>query len=137
MCTLPTPSSLYRFRSSSWGRNPPALAPVESCRYRPTNPLLLPSPPGWAADRELSSKRALSHALAPTITTLPRPVYSCNVGVFTNDTPLASPRLSVSTSRTMAWSIALRLPVFIAGITRQDEEEKSPYTLHARPHCPQ
>src|SRR3954447_16755007 len=37
----------------------------------------------------------------------------------------------------MAFEITSRLPVFKAGITRQDEAEKSAYTLQLRLHWPQ
>ncbi|MOA21675.1 hypothetical protein D3C78_1421790 [compost metagenome] len=81
--------------------------------------------------------RALSHALAPNMTVFPFTAYSCKSLVSTYETPIAIPSSLVSTSRTMALSITFRFPVFIAGITKQEDEEKSPYTLQARPHCPQ
>src|SRR6185436_20402428 len=56
---------------------------------------------------------------------------------LTYETPVARPFLSVNTSLTMALDMSSRLPVFNAGITRQEEDEKSAYTLQLRPHSPQ
>src|SRR4028118_783035 len=134
---LPTLSSLKRLRSRSWGNIPPCEAPVESCRYLPTSPLLLAMPLGAVPDFELSIMRADSQALAASTTVLPRTSYSSMSSLFTYETPVASPFLSVNTSRTIALEINSRLPVFNAGMTRQDDAEKSAYALQLRLHCPQ
>src|SRR6185312_11588821 len=126
MCMLPVPSSLYRLRSISCGSHPPALEPVESCKYLPTTPLLFASPAGCFDDLELRSSLADSHALAPNITCLANTWYSCISSLLIYDTPVARPLASVSTSRTIALAITFRLPVFIAGITRHEDDEKSP-----------
>src|SRR5687767_11051228 len=99
-------------------------APVESCRYLPTMPLELARPLGCWADLELSSSLADSQALAARITILPSTWYSCKSVLSVYNTPVALPDLSVSTSRTMALSYSVTLPVLRAGFTRQVEEEK-------------
>ena len=74
---------------------------------------------------EFNNKRADSQALAASTTTFPFTWYSCISCVFTYDTPVAKPSLFVTTSRAIALVITSQLPVFIAGITRTDEAEKS------------
>src|ERR1700759_637440 len=136
-CIPPTPSSLYLLRLKRSGIIPPISAPVESCRYLPTASLLLASPLACLVDFEFSKSLALSQALAARITVLPVTWYSCISSLFTYETPVAIPSLSVSTSRAMAFVTRSIFSVFIAGITRQEEAEKSPYTLQLRPHCAQ
>ena len=48
--------------------------------------------------------------------------------------PFAFPSLSVITSRAMAPVIKSTFPVITAGLTKTEEEEKSPYTLQERLH---
>ena len=50
---------------------------------------------------------------------------------------MASPSSFVNTSRAMADTITSTLPVFRAGFTSTEEEEKSPYTVQPRLHCAQ
>src|SRR5687767_10079283 len=116
---------------------PDCEAPVESCRYFPSKPLLFPRPLGCTCDFEFSMMRVDSQVLAARIMVAPVTWYSCISSLFTYDTPVAFPFRSVMTSRTMALDMSSRLPVFRAGITRQEEAEKSAYTLQLRLHCPQ
>src|SRR5260221_9239107 len=99
---------------------------VESCKYFPTTPLLFANPLGWAVDFELSKILADSQVLAARITVFAFTWYSCRSFLPTYDTPVACPLLSVRISLTIAFVINSILPVFNAGITRQEEEEKSP-----------
>src|SRR5579862_2511970 len=133
----PTPSSLYLFLSKSSGIIPPMSAPVESCKYFPTTLLLFAKPFGCWEDFEFINNLALSQALAARTTILPETWYSCISSLLTYETPVARPSLFVSTSRAIALVTKSTLFVFSAGITRQDDEEKSPYTLQLRPHCAQ
>src|SRR5690606_2663677 len=113
------------------------FAPVESCKYFPTMPLLLANPLGWLLDFEFNKIRADSAALAAKITISPSTRYSCISSLCTYDTPVAFPSGPVMISRTIAFGITSRFPVLMAGITKQEDDEKSPYTLQALPHCPQ
>src|ERR1043166_9891410 len=112
-------------------------APVESCKYFPTTLLEFARPFGYRRDFELSNNLALSQALAARIIVLPSTWYSWPSSLLTYDTAVANPSLFVSTSRAIAFVTRSTLPVFIAGITRQDEDEKSAYILQLRPHCAQ
>src|SRR4029077_9550842 len=125
-CKLPTPSSLNLFLSINCGRIEAPPTCVESCKYFPTTPLLFARPLGCAADFELSNILADSQVLAARITVFAFTWYSCKSFLPTYDTPLANPLLSVRISRTTAFVINSILPVFNAGITKHDEEEKSP-----------
>src|SRR6185295_6371424 len=51
--------------------------------------------------------------------------------------PVAFPLESVSTSRAIALAITSTLPVFNAGFTKTEDDEKSPYTVQPRLHCEQ
>ena len=134
MCAPPTPSSLYLFLPNNCGNTPPIDAPVESCRYLPTTLLEFPRPLGCRCDLELSISLADSHALAANIIVLPLTWYSCISSLFTYETAVAFPSLSVSTSRAIALVNRSTLPVFIAGFIKTDEDEKSAYTVHPRLH---
>src|SRR5688572_7699372 len=114
-------------------------APVESCRYLPTTLLVLARPLGCLCDFEFNNSRALSQALAASITTRPLTWYSCISSFLMNDTPVALPSLLlVITSRAMALAMTSTLPVLIAGFTRTDDDEKSAYaTLQPLLHWPQ
>ena len=57
--------------------------------------------------------------------------------IFTESKNLTSKQYidnSVLISLTTAFVRTVRFPVFMAGITKQGEAEKSPYTLHERLH---
>src|SRR4029077_10243038 len=103
----------------------------------PTTLLLLLNPFACCVVFELSRIRALSQVPAASTTVFVFTSYSCMSSLLTYDTPVAKPLLSVLISLTTAFVITVRFPVFIAGITKQDEAEKSPYTLHERLHWPQ
>src|SRR5882757_5244594 len=133
----PTPSSLYLFRLKGSGTTPAISAPVESCRYLPTTSLLLASPLGCLEDFEFNNNLALSQALAARITVRPVTWYSCISSLLMYEMPEARPSFSVITSRAIAFVIKSIFPVSSAGMTRQEEAEKSPYTLQLRPHCAQ
>src|SRR6266568_7333960 len=113
------------------------LVPGVSVRYRPTVPLEFARPLGWRTDRELRSRRADSHALAASTTTFARTVSSPPVAVSMYETPVASPSVSVSTSRAMAPVTILSLPVFRAGGRSTDGVEKFEWVEQPRPHWPQ
>jgi hypothetical protein len=51
---------------SSWGKYPYASLPTESVKYRPTAPDEFANPLGKREEREFSSNRADSQALAAT-----------------------------------------------------------------------
>src|SRR5258706_14305192 len=51
--------------------------------------------------------------------------------------PISLPAESVRTSRAIALAITSTLPVFTAGFTKTDDEEKSPYTVQPLLHCEQ
>jgi hypothetical protein len=87
-CSPPTPSSLCGTWSSSFGMKPATSVPVVSVMYLPTVPLELASPSGNCAERELSSRRAVSSALAASTTIFARTCRS---------TPGPSPSAPLST----------------------------------------
>src|SRR5579859_770937 len=116
---------------------PPMPAPVESCKYLPATLLEFAKPFGCLDDLELRSSRADSHALAARITVFAVTSYSSMSSLFTYETPVALPSLSVNTSRAMALAITSTFPVFKAGFTSTDDDEKSPYTVQPRLHCEQ
>ena len=136
-CAPPAPSSLCAGMSSIFGMNPPTPSPVESVRYLPSTPLEFDRPLGCRADVELNIRRADSPALAASTTALARTVYSCASDVFTYDTPVASPLVSVSTSRAIAPVTIVSLPVASAGGRNTEVDEKFECVAHPRPHWPQ
>jgi len=81
--------------------------------------------------------RAKIVALAASTTIFARTVSSPAVAVLMNDTPVASPSSSVSTSRAMAPVTIFSLPVFSAGGSSTDGLEKFEWVEQPRPHCPQ
>ena len=119
----------------SCGKNPPRLAPVESCRHLPTTPLLLAKPLERFTGFELSSS-ADSPVLALRITISVFTWNSCRSCLSMYDTPVARPLAPVSTSRTTALVVTFRLLVFGAGVTRHGENEESAVDLAAAPALP-
>src|SRR5262245_28519500 len=117
--------------------NPLASVPVVSVRYLPTTPLEFASPCGNFADFELSSNRAVSHALAAITTMRPRTWFSRPVALSMYDTPLARPLSSTVTSRAIALGTMVRRPVASAGGSSTDGDEKFECDAQPRPHCPQ
>src|SRR5204862_3110330 len=114
----PTPSSLWGTWSIIFGMNPPTSVPVVSVMYLPTVPLELARPLGNWDDRELSSRRAVSKALAARTTTLALTRRSVPVALSTYATPVARPLVSTSTSRAMAFVRRLSFPLASA-VTRR------------------
>ena len=131
------PSSLCAGMSSSFGMKPPTDRPVESVRFFPSWPLEFDSPFGCRDDLEFNIRRADSQALAASTTALARTVYSWPSAVFTYDTPVASPLVSVSTSRAIAPVMIFSLPVARAGGRKTDVDEKFECVAQPRPHWPQ
>ena len=79
----PTPSWLWGTWSIILGMKPATLVPVVSVMYLPTVPLPLASPFGNSAERELSSSREDSSALAARTTTFARTCRSAPVVLST------------------------------------------------------
>src|SRR2546421_4996554 len=92
--------------------NPPTSVPVVSVMYLPTVPLAFARPFGNRDDVELSSRRAVSRALAARTTTLARTRASAPVVLSTYATPVARPLESTSTSRAIA---------FVTRVSRSEE----------------
>ena len=99
-CDPLAPSSLCGTPFIIFGMKPRTLVPVVSVRYSAT-PLELPRPWGKRADFELSSSRAVSHALA-AMTIRPRVVLAAGVLVDVQVTPVARPSSPTVTSRAIA-----------------------------------
>src|SRR5216684_7484874 len=133
----PTPSWLWGTWSIIFGMNPPTSVPVVSVMYLPTVPLAFARPLGERDDRELSSSRADSNALAASTTTLARTWRSVPVVLSTYATPLARPLGSTKTSRAMALVTRVSLPVARAGAMRTLVDVKFAFTLQPRLHWPQ
>ncbi len=136
-CAPPTPSSLCGIPSMRPGTNPMTSVPVVSVRYFPTVPLELASPWGNMALRELRRIRADSQALAASTTTRARTCSSRPVSLSMNTTPVASPRRSWVTSRTIALVRSVRLPDCRVGKISTLGDVKFALTVHPRLHCPQ
>src|SRR6267154_764567 len=83
----PTPSWLWGTWSVIFGMNPPTSVPVVSVMYLPTVPLEFARPSGNRDDFELSSRRAVSRALAARTTTLARTRRSVPVALSTYARP--------------------------------------------------
>src|SRR5438128_9809694 len=111
--------------------------PVVSVMYFPTVPLAFARPLGNREDRELSSSRADSQALAASTTTLARTCRSVPVVLSTYATPLARPLGSTVTSRAIALVTRVSLPVVRAGAISTLVEVKFAFTLQPRLHWPQ
>src|SRR5439155_1426374 len=110
-CMPPTPSWLCGTWSIIFGMNPPTSVPVVSVMYLPTVPLAFARPFGNRDDVELSSRRAVSRALAARTTTLARTRASAPVVLSTYATPVARPLASTSTSRAIAFVRRVSFPV--------------------------
>ena len=136
-CIPPTPSWLCGTWSIILGMKPPTSVPVVSVMYLPTVPLPFARPFGNADDFELSSRRAVSSALAASTTTLARTCWSDPVVLSTYATPEARPALSSVTSRAMALVTSVSRPVASAGPISTLVEVKLAFTRQPRLHCPQ
>ena len=113
---------------------PRTLVPVVSVRYLPTTPLELPRPCGKRADFELSSSRAVSHALAASTTMRARAWFSRPVFLSMYVTPVARPSSPTVTSRAMALVTIVRRLVASAGGSSTDGDEKFAWAAQPRPH---
>src|SRR2546430_13876007 len=136
-CVPPTPSWLWGTGSIILGMNPPTSVPVVSVMYLPTVPLEFARPLGNGDDLELSSRRAVSRALAARTTTLARTRASAPVVLSTYATPVARPLESTSTSRAIAFVTRVSLPVASAGAIRTLVAGKVALTRQPRLHWPQ
>src|SRR3970282_1760023 len=116
--------------------NPHNPAPTVSVRYRPTVPLELARPCGKIAERELSSSRADSQALAATTTTRAATRCSAPVVLSMYTQPSVRPARFTVISRAMAWVSSVRRPVAAAGGSRTLVEENAELVAQPRPHCP-
>src|SRR6267143_5898710 len=130
----PTPSSLWGTWSAIFGMNPETPVPVVSVRYLPTTPLELASPSGNFGDFELRRRRAVSHALAASTTTLALAWFSRPVLVSMYVTPFARPLSLRVTSRAIALVSSVSLPVLSAGAMRTLVDEKLELVMQPRLH---
>src|SRR5438046_3221676 len=117
--------------------NPPTSVPVVSVMYLPTVPLAFARPFGNRDEVELSSRRAVSRALAARTTTLARTRASAPVVLSTYATPVARPLASTSTSRAIAFVRRVSFPVARAGAISTFVDVKFALTLQPRLHWPQ
>jgi hypothetical protein len=97
----------------------------------------LASPFGCRVERELSSRRADSQALAASTTIFARTCLSRPVALSTYETPVARPSASVVTSRAIAPVRIVSRPVASAGGSSTPGTEKFELVAQPRPHCPQ
>src|SRR5437868_2581663 len=116
---------------------PATSVPVVSVMYLPAVPLPFARPFGNADDLELSSRRAVSSALAARTTTLARTCRSDPVVLSTYATPEARPVLSTVTSRAIALVTSVGRPVVRAGAISTLVEVKFAFTRQPRLHWPQ
>ena len=87
---------------------------------------------------EFSRIRADSQALAASTTTRARTCVSRPLSLSMYATPVARPFASVVTTRAIAFSMSVRRPVFIAGGSSTEGDEKLACMLHPlRLHWPQ
>src|SRR2546428_6635873 len=132
----PTPSWLWGTWSIIFGMNPPTSVPVVSVMYLPTVPLEFARPFGNGDDVELSSRRAVSKALAARTTTLARTRRSVPVVLSTYATPVARPLASTSTSRAIALVRRVSFPVARAAPIKTFVAANLPLSLHHHDHSP-
>ena len=88
-------------------------------------------------ERELSSSRADSHALAASTTALAYTRFSVRVTTSMYETPWALPSAPTMTSLAIAPVSMVSLPVFIAGGMSTWLELKLEAVTQPLPHCPQ
>ena len=98
-----------------YGTLPDNPKPTVSVRYLPTMPPEFPTPCGWRADFEFSSRRADSPELAERTTVRQRTWRSSPVALSMYDTAVTLPDASVTSSRAMALASTVTRPVSIAG----------------------